>query len=118
MYPVTILLVKLSILLLYLRIFQVDRVLKWLVYGGIIFQTLFYTAMVLVSIVTLTQCDSALALSKKICKDQSIPIIVQGVVNTITDFYVLVLPIARVVQLQIPFRRKVGLSAIFLTGLS
>ena len=116
-YPVVILMVKLSILSLCLRLFKVDRLFLRLVYFGVIFQTLFYSAVFFVAIVTVTRCDSAAALTIQLCQNQYILVITQGVVNVITDFYVLALPITRVAQLQMPFWRKVGLCAIFLTGL-
>lgn len=110
--------VKLSILLLYMRIFKVDRLFRQLIYFGIVFQALFYTAMFGVAIGTVAICSSAAAQSNQLCKNASVLVIVQGAVNVATDFYVLALPIARVVKLQIPFRRKIGLCAIFLTGLA
>ncbi|KAI9842248.1 MAG: hypothetical protein M1837_007393 [Sclerophora amabilis] len=43
--------------------------------------------------------------------------IATAVINIISDFAMLVLPIGSIWQLQMPKRRKMGLSAVFLTGL-
>jgi len=41
----------------------------------------------------------------------------QGVFSTISDFYVLFIPIQLISGLQMPIGRKVGVIGIFLTGL-
>lgn len=41
----------------------------------------------------------------------------QGIFSTLSDFYVLAIPLHMVWGLNLPLRRKVGVSAIFLTGL-
>lgn len=43
--------------------------------------------------------------------------IVQGGFNVGTDLYILCLPIPGVWQLQAPLSEKIGISAIFLTGI-
>lgn len=43
-------------------------------------------------------------------------IIMTGVVNVASDLYLIVLPLPAVWALNLPLRRKVGISAIFLTG--
>ncbi|CAG8975816.1 hypothetical protein HYALB_00009396 [Hymenoscyphus albidus] len=45
------------------------------------------------------------------------PFAIQGIFSTASDLYVLCIPIKLVWGLQLPFRRKLGVSAIFLTGL-
>ncbi|KAL9604094.1 MAG: hypothetical protein Q9219_000682 [cf. Caloplaca sp. 3 TL-2023] len=40
----------------------------------------------------------------------------QGAINIATDFYILLLPIPGVLQLQLPLKRKIGICAIFMTG--
>ena len=41
----------------------------------------------------------------------------QGIFSTVSDFYVLALPIALTLSVQLNLKRKLGLCAIFLTGL-
>ncbi len=43
--------------------------------------------------------------------------VVQGAVNVWSDLYILRLPIPGVWQLQLPLGKKIGVSAMFLTGL-
>ena len=44
-------------------------------------------------------------------------ITIQSVINVVTDFYVLLLPIPRLVKLQVSRRRQIGLLLTFLSGL-
>ena len=110
-------LIKLSILLFYNRLFGVDRQVRYLVWFGISFQALFYTAIVSNQIADLIECASASALTNTFCKNQYAVVLLQGIINVITDFYVLALPISSVMKLQLPFQRKLGLLAVFMTGL-
>lgn len=41
----------------------------------------------------------------------------QGIFSTVSDFYVLALPIALTLSIQLNLKRKLGLCAVFLTGL-
>ena len=43
--------------------------------------------------------------------------LVQAVFGTISDFYLLVILIQSIFQLQLPMKRKVGVSAIFMIGI-
>lgn len=42
---------------------------------------------------------------------------VQGIVSVVTDFYALFIPLYLVVGLTLPLSRKIGVCAIFLTGI-
>ncbi|EHK97602.1 hypothetical protein M7I_6612 [Glarea lozoyensis 74030] len=42
---------------------------------------------------------------------------VQGIVGIVTDFYILLIPLWFVSGLRLPLGRKIGVSAIFLSGL-
>lgn len=39
-----------------------------------------------------------------------------GVFNVLSDIYLLVIPIPAIIQLRLPFRKKIGILMIFLTG--
>lgn len=41
-----------------------------------------------------------------------------SVVNVVCDFYVLLLPLYRITQLQLSFKRKLGLIVVFAWGLA
>ncbi|MCJ1432718.1 hypothetical protein MMC27_002075 [Xylographa pallens] len=116
-YPIVIFLVKLSIFLLYLRLFGVHKVFRYLVYFGIAFQLIFYTAMLAVESSLTVHCVSINALTIALCNDNNIIVVTQGAVNVVTDFYMLALPIPQVLHLNLKLRRKLGLLAIFMAGL-
>jgi len=114
-YPV-IFCVKLSILLLYLRIFAISRGMKFLIYGAMAIQVVFYLAFTAVAIALEFLCTAESAATRPFCVQNYKVTILQSVFGVATDFYVLLLPVAKVWQLQLPFRRKVGVIAIFMTG--
>ena len=43
--------------------------------------------------------------------------VAQGAVGVVTDFFIFCLPLPVLWQLQLPPKKKVGVSAIFMTGL-
>ncbi|KAI4193618.1 MAG: hypothetical protein LQ350_008233 [Teloschistes chrysophthalmus] len=116
-YLVNIAAVKFSILLLYRRIFGVDRafsVLSWCL-SGLIF------AYSLAGIfVIIFQCSPVHGfwdfMIPHTCIDFGTPATVTAVLNVITDFLTLALPMPLIWQLQMPFTRKLQLAGIFLLG--
>ena len=117
-YPITMLSAKSSILLLYLRVFHVDRTIRYCIWGGIIFQAIFYSTAVGLAIGSLCQCVGLAAITSRFCllyaKEIQTMILT---VNIVTDVYVLVLPIHRVLKLQVNNRRKLGLLVVFAGGI-
>jgi len=116
--------VKLSLFLLYLRLFKPNRITRWLIYGGIIACGIFYSFSLI--------SNSALCMPKpgqpndaahwllrtKDCSKPSQHLaIAQAAFGTLSDFYLLVIPIHSIFQLNLPTRRKIGVSAIFLVGI-
>ncbi len=108
----------------YLVYFQVFRPFVWMrnsIYIGAAVTTSFYVATEIYWIVSITpkrgQNFTSVAVSPAEYKSLhlSVPIACVGLG---TDLYLLVLPIAAVMQLQLPPRRKVGIILIFLTGLA
>lgn len=108
--------VKISILLLYFRIFSVNRTMRILIHVGIYIQIVFYLAYVGTYAALNVICVSATSLSKPLCISTWIIVEVQGSINVVTDFYILALPVIMVSQLQLTFRRKLGVIAVFMTG--
>lgn len=43
--------------------------------------------------------------------------VVQAAFGTISDIYLLVIPIQMIFQLHLPFQRKIGVSTIFMIGI-
>lgn len=116
-FPVTIFFAKVSILLLYLRIFSVSAPLRISVHIGILVMALFYTAMVGVSISTVIRCVGLAAQTLQFCKTASGPVqLLNSVFNVVTDFWILILPMPHIMKLQLPKSRKIGLVAVFAAG--
>jgi hypothetical protein len=108
---------KLSLLLLYLRLFSPSRRARYLILFGIILIPLFYTACLLKDIITCTPRPGenwAKAGQSMRC---GIDInYVLAPFNVLSDFYLLAIPISVVWKLQLPLRKKVGAGAVFMTG--
>ena len=103
---------KLSLLLLYYRLFAPDRVAKYLIFFGILYCFTLYTSYLLL---TFLLCQSQIGRS---CKHQwNLFLLITSGFNVFGDFYLLFVPLAAVAKLRIPFREKLGVSAVFLTGL-
>ena len=120
LYSPAILMAKLSLLLLYLQIFHVNVGLRYCIYFSMAFISLFYCgtfiAYAILSIPKPGQSQLAAILSVDTARD--IPLgITQGSVGVATDFFIFCLPIPVVWKLQLPLRKKIGVLAIFMTGL-
>lgn len=117
-FPFSILFAKVSILLLYLRIFSVSKPLRMSIHIGLVIMALFYTAMVVVGIVGTVKCVGIGASTNQFCKDDGGSLqLVQSAFNVVTDFWILILPMPLVLKLQLPRARKVGLVVVFGAGL-
>ncbi|KAL8806873.1 MAG: hypothetical protein Q9223_004716 [Gallowayella weberi] len=69
------------------------------------------------NIAALATCDDAAALGDPICVNTWIVTIVTGIEKTLVDTYILILPIAMGLRLQMSSRPKFGVVAVFATGL-
>ncbi|RAH78826.1 hypothetical protein BO86DRAFT_319937, partial [Aspergillus japonicus CBS 114.51] len=77
-----------------------------------------YTFCVAVAIGSLVQCAELSQLEAPYCRFTSGTMItIQSVINVVTDFYVLLLPIPRLLKLQVSRRRRIGLLVTFMSGL-
>ncbi|KAL8929892.1 MAG: hypothetical protein Q9208_001036 [Pyrenodesmia sp. 3 TL-2023] len=103
---------KLSLLLLFYRIFSPDRVTKYLVNFGILFIFVLYTTFLLL---TFLLCQSVLVQS--CASEWTLFVLTTSGLNILNDVYLLMIPLAAIARLQMPSRQKLGVSAIFLTGL-
>ena len=113
-----ILFVKLSALLLYIRLFSVNRLLHWLIWAGINIQVIAWAAFIGHIIGLHVVCkDFENSTEKAVCLNVSKAICVQAFFNFLTDCYVLLLPITVVLKMQMSVQRKIGMVLIFMTGL-
>ena len=109
---------KLSILLLYHRLFSINVRFRYLIWAGIFLQIIGYTAFTGYAIGTEVICSSATAAqTKAFCLNTYKVTYTQSLFSFLTDVYVLLIPIRVVAGLQLSYRRKIGVIMIFMTGL-
>lgn len=101
--PPTILCIKLSLLILYLRIFRPDWVTRWLIYFGLVGWTLAYVTIMFFNIFE----DTLRLINMSY---------IVGAINVTSDLYILCIPIMAASKLQLGIKARVGLILIFMTG--
>ena len=120
MYSPIILIVKISLFLLYFRIFSRIWRTKMLIYFGIGVNTVFYaisTTLVLYFCGPTHGHNFIQAFADYNCVVQARTLAdVQASFNIASDIYLLCIPIPVVSRLQLSKKKKVGVSAIFMTG--
>jgi hypothetical protein len=113
-------LVKLSLLLLYLRIFTLVRHIRIVIFVGIAFHLILYTtSFVLEFVFCYPRRGQSFLMSftAPSCAGNAAKLgIAQAVGNIIGDFGLLLTPIPVIWKLQFSFRKKIGVTAIFMTG--
>lgn len=111
---------KLSILLLYLRIFGPNKKLRYVTYASIAVIFAFYTTIIVVPGVLCTRRPSETWLESRYsprCIRTDNPIAYSlGVFGVFSNLFIYLLPLRVIWHLQMPLRRKIGVSAIFATG--
>lgn len=95
---------KLALLLFYHRIFYPDKKTRYAIWLGVVVSFLAYL-IIMILFISVSDSNSKLLLNRAI-----------GVVNVVSDFYTLTIPIVAISRLQMSRSRKLGVSAIFLTG--
>ena len=120
MYNCVAFLAKLSLFLLHHRLFSIYKWMRYLVYLGI--------GSIFVLYATCAAVDSYLCLPHRgetwlqaavssRCHQQAVLVAyIQGPFNVASDLFLLLLPLPAVLKLQVPLRKKLGISTIFLTG--
>ncbi|PYH93733.1 hypothetical protein BO71DRAFT_354646 [Aspergillus ellipticus CBS 707.79] len=120
LYGPLIFVTKLSIFLLYVRVFAPSPKCNpfWFIQFIIGLNFLFYLAD---TIVKICECTPRSRIWDKDvpghCININIPILVTSIVNVVSDIIMLLMPIMCVWRLQITVRRKLGISAIFAAGI-
>jgi hypothetical protein len=120
LYSLGAILVKLTLLLLYIRMFRPRNIARVLIWGAFAFIPLFYIA----TVIAFTKFympqkgqDWISPRTASITHKMNNVTTVQGIIGIVTDFYILFIPIWFVSGLRLPLGRKIGVSAIFLSGL-
>ena len=111
--------IKLSIFLLYLRIFALDRRIRGFIYLGIALTGVFYTFATLFPIIVCSPRKGETRLVSQWsarCAQENTLGYVMTAFNVISDHYILIIPMPVVWKLHLPTRKKVEVSAVFLIG--
>lgn len=138
-YCVAAIFLKSSLAALYLRIFQPSKGARGIIYISIVPILIFYTVVLFVSIAkcvpTLAEGSNAetspedndvshISDTLEITQARTAAVdmlrdigIAISIFSVITDFYFLILPAGLILNIQLPPKRKLGISLIFLTGL-
>lgn len=91
------------------------RIAVWV---GVVLDAVLYTAMASLSIGGMVICTGLAQADNSFCKfNESGMVMFTSVVNVVTDFYILILPLPRILTLQVNKRRKIGLILVFASGL-
>lgn len=101
--------VKLSILLLYLRLFTVSRAFRVMTWAT---GALVVAYSVAGFVGTLAACNP----KKGTCKNISQLAACSSALNILTDLIIIILPLPQVWRLHATFKQKLGLAIIFTTG--
>ena len=111
---------RLALFLLYHRLFALNRWTRIAIYFGIALNGLFYLASCIALIILCiprrgeswtstsyaTRCYHAEAMGD-----------VQGIFGLISDIYIFILPLPVLYRLHMSLKKKLGITAVFLTGL-
>ncbi|KAI4238137.1 MAG: hypothetical protein LQ349_001310 [Xanthoria aureola] len=104
---------KLSIFILYYRILNPSRTMRYLIYFGIGFNFIYYTIYLFIYS---CYCPNTSKKAPTCSHEVKVISVATSAINVVSDFYILLIPLAAISNLQLPKKRKLGLFAIFFTG--
>ena len=110
---------KLSLLLLYLRIFSPNRGVRYAIYFGMMANLVFYAVTTIIfGVLCVPRVGEGWlqTIQTTRCHKSFIMDYAQGIFGVISDFYIFILPMPIVFKLHMPLRRKIGVAAVFMTG--
>lgn len=111
---------KASILLLLFRLFFPTQRFRYFTYIGIIWAIIISSASLIIAgpLCAPRQGESfGSVMVAERCTHEDIWAVVQGTLNMLLDFYIFYLPIPMVLKLQMGRKKKIGVMAVFMTGL-
>jgi hypothetical protein len=117
LYIVPVSFAKLSVLTLYLRLFEVMPRSRMLIWVLIAFTLASSFAFLGIEIFQATQCirlDTFLTAS--FCTRMPLVIVAQSAINVFLDFYILAIPVQQVLKLKLAMRKKLGVVTLFNTN--
>jgi hypothetical protein len=118
-YVVTTYLVKASLLSLFLQLFWIkSRTVRVIRYGFCLL-TLLAVPHFVISVIRTVRCSGLAAVNLTICKNDTInqTNLTFGVVNVVTDFLILLIPVHETRVSQMQRKQKLCVLAVFLAGL-
>ncbi|KAF1953855.1 hypothetical protein CC80DRAFT_550778 [Byssothecium circinans] len=119
LYIVAVGFAKLSVLLLYLRFFQIMMLSRRLIWLGMALTIASPLSFLNIEIVQTTQCVRLDSFnSPSFCTQMPNVVVAQAAKNVFLDFYILVIPLQQVLRLQLETRKKLGIAALFGIGSS
>lgn len=110
---------KLSLFMLYYRLFKPQKLIRYAIIFGATFSFLFYFSNMIVNAIL---CSPKVghpwnvAVGVK-CARTGVFAVILGIINLILDMFLLILPILVILPLQLSVKKKIGISAIFMAGL-
>lgn len=111
---------KLSFFILYIQLFRPIRWLRWAAYIGATINVLFYFSVVVATLAFTVPAPGETwlqtAYSPRQTKTLLMPIPTSSM-SLVLDIYILLLPMTVVNTLQLTTKKKIGLIAVFLTGI-
>lgn len=115
--PIILLFTRISILLLYMRIFKIDRNLRAAIYAGFFVNIAFYTIVLGFGIRAIVECVDMTWVTNKYCRIVQLPLYTAVFsFNVAMEIYLMILPISRIVKLHLSLNRRIGLVIVFASG--
>ncbi|KAK8074425.1 hypothetical protein PG997_009088 [Apiospora hydei] len=121
-YNISALFTKTSLLALYFQVFRPSRLARSFIWFGITVISIMYIAVTVAMLAYMLPRPGdggwgSMANTQRMGIPSRIIDLTQGFFGAFSDIYVLVIPIVVVSGLQVPLKKKIGLTGIFLTGL-
>ena len=112
-------LIKVTLLLQYYQLFNPMKWMRICVMSGLVVTSLFYTAITVTYIALMAQRPGeswAVTLLSQHWVEAYNFFLPPGIVGTLLDWYLLILPIPAVFSLNMTLAKKIGVLSIFMTG--
>lgn len=117
MYLPTILAIKITFLLFFIRIFNADKRTRYMVYFGIFACTVFYTAIFFRTLFICSPIEKNWQpFAAGYCQPSTISAYTIGIFNAVSDIYILVLPLPLIWRLNMTVSRRIKVMAVFSLG--
>ena len=111
---------KMALFLLYYRLFALDRWTKIAIYSGMGITSCFYLATFIVQLVLCIprpqESWTSMTCVERCSRGEGLGD-VHGVFGLVSDLYIFILPLPVLYRLQMSLKKKIGVTATFLTGL-